>query len=64
MRYGIVFESYEDALIWLEWEEIDRSSWDLPPCVNLIRECPNCARWHTGKRYCSLVCEIIGVILG
>jgi len=58
VRYGNVFTSLEHATIFLELEELNRSSWDLESLGRTIRQCPRCEVWHDGANYCSFKCEL------
>lgn len=63
-RYGYTYKSFEQAILVLELEDMDRSAWNLEPSGRVVRHCPHCKLFHDGKNYCSLKCEIGGRLCG
>ena len=63
-RYGTVFKSFQEAIIVLELEALDRSAWGEEPSDRVIRHCPRCKVFHDGKNYCTLKCELGGKLCG
>jgi len=57
-RYGTVFKSFEEAIIVLELEDLDRSAWGEEPSNRVVRHCPRCKVFHDGDNYCSFKCEL------
>jgi len=56
--YGNTYKSLQEAIIILEYEDLDRSAWGLGPNERVIRLCPQCKTVHDGTNYCSFKCEL------
>jgi len=56
-RYGIVYDTLQQAIITLELENLDRSAWGEEPSDRTIRLCPRCEAYHDGEEYCTRWCR-------